>query len=241
MDKRVLITGGNRGIGKAIALKLAEDGFRVVINFKKDNTNAKETLKNIQETGRKASLLQFDVSDREECRLILKKDIEENGPFYGIVLNAGIKKDCPFPDMDEDAWDSVINTDLDSFYNVIRPLVMPMIKTRCGGRIVIITSVSAITGNRGQVNYSAAKSGLLGAAKSLALELAKRKITVNSVAPGIIDTEMAEDIEDDFIRQIVPMRRRGRPEEVASLVKYLFSDDSSYITGQTISVNGGMA
>ncbi|NLW33151.1 MAG: 3-oxoacyl-ACP reductase FabG [Fibrobacter sp.] len=241
MDKRVLITGGNRGIGKAIAFKLAEDKFRIAINFKKDNTNAKETLKNIQEAGGKASLLQFDVSDREECKSILKKDIEENGPFYGIVLNAGIKKDCPFPDMDEDAWDSVINTDLDSFYNVIRPLVMPMIKMRCGGRIVIITSVSAITGNRGQVNYSAAKSGLLGAAKSLALELAKRKITVNSVAPGIIDTEMAEDIEDDFIRQIVPMRRRGRPEEVASLVKYLFSDDSSYITGQTISVNGGMA
>lgn len=241
MIKRVLITGANKGIGKAIALSLAKDGFSVSINYKRDHNNANETLQNITENGGQAQILQFDVSDRDECKRVLQKDIDENGPFYGVVLNAGIKNDCPFPDMDEEAWDGIMSTDLDSFYNVLRPLIMPMIKLRCGGRIVTVTSVSAIIGNRGQVNYSAAKSGLIGATKSLAIELAKRKITVNSVAPGIIETDMAEGIDDALIAQIVPMRRRGRPEEVASLVKYLFSDDSSYITGQVISVNGGMA
>lgn len=240
MHKQVLVTGGNRGIGKAVSVKLAKDGFCVAINYKKDKINASETLEIIKECGGKARLLQFDISDREECKTVLQKDIENNGPFYGIVLNAGIKKDCPFPDMDAEAWDSIMNTDLDSFYNILRPLIMPMIKMRCGGRIVTITSVSAVTGNRGQVNYSAAKSGLIGATKSLALELAKRKITVNSVAPGIIETEMAEGIDEIFIKQVVPMRRRGKPEEVASLVNYLLSEESSYITGQVISVNGGM-
>lgn len=240
MDRKVLVTGGNRGIGKAIALALARDGFQVAINYRSDEYNANETLKLITESGGQARILRFDVSDREECKTALQREIEENGPFYGVVLNAGIKKDCPFPDMDEQAWDGIMNTDLDSFYNILRPLVMPMIQMRCGGRIVTVTSVSAITGNRGQVNYSAAKSGLIGATKSLALELAKRNITVNSVAPGIIETEMSEGLDETIIRQVVPMRRWGRPEEVASLVKYLFSADSSYITGQVISVNGGM-
>lgn len=240
MQKRVLVTGANRGIGKAIALGLAEDGFEIAINYKNDHNNADIALQSIIANGGKATLLRFDVSDREECKKVLQKNMEESGPFYGVVLNAGIKNDCPFPDMDELAWDGIMSTDLDSFYNVLRPLVMPMIKLRCGGRIITVTSVSAITGNRGQVNYSAAKSGLIGATKSLSLELAKRNITVNSVAPGIIETDMSAGVDEEVIRQMVPMRRRGRPEEVASLVKYLFSPDSSYITGQTISVNGGM-
>ncbi len=240
MQKRVLITGANRGIGKAIAIGLADDGFDITINYKSNHDMADETCHGIVDNGGKAKLLQFDVSDREECKKILLKNIDENGPFYGVVLNAGIKNDCPFPDMDEQAWDTIMSTDLDSFYNVLRPLIMPLIKMRCGGRIITVTSVSAITGNRGQVNYSAAKSGLIGATKSLSLELAKRNITVNSVAPGIIQTEMSAGIDEEVIRQVVPMRRQGRPEEVSSLVKYLFSPDSSYITGQTISVNGGM-
>lgn len=240
MNKRVLVSGANKGIGKAIAIELAKDGFEVSINYKSDHYQANETLKGIIENAGQARILPFDVSDREECKQVLLKDIETNGPFYGVVLNAGIKKDCPFPDMDEQAWDSIINTDLDSFYNILRPLIMPMIQMRCGGRIVTVTSVSAITGNRGQVNYSAAKSGLVGATKSLALELAKRNITVNSVAPGIIETEMSESIDETIIKQVVPMRRKGKPKEVASLVRYLFSPDSSYITGQIISVNGGM-
>ena len=239
MQKRVLVTGANRGIGKAIALGLAEDGFEIAINYKSGHNSADITLQGIIDNGGKASLLQFDVSDRNECKKVLQKDIEESGP-YGVVLNAGIKNDCPFPDMDEQAWDGIMSTDLDSFYNVLRPLIMPMIKMRCGGRIVTVTSVSAITGNRGQVNYSAAKSGLIGATKSLSLELAKRNITVNSVAPGIIETDMSADVDEEVIRRVVPMRRQGKPEEVASLVKYLFSPGSSYITGQTISVNGGM-
>lgn len=241
MSKRVLITGANKGIGKAISIELAKDGFQVAINYKNDQASADQTYRIITENGAKASILRFDVSNREESKMVLDKDIEENGPFYGVVLNAGIKNDCPFPDMDENAWDSVINTDLDSFYNILRPLIMPMIKLRCGGRIVTVTSVSAIIGNRGQVNYSAAKSGLIGATRSLSLELAKRNITVNSVAPGIIQTEMAKNFDEEFIKQVVPMKRMGKPEEVASLVKYLFSPDSSYITGQVISVNGGMA
>ncbi len=240
LNKRVLITGANRGIGKAIALELAKDDFDIAINYRSDYDNAKATCQSIVDSGGKATILRFDVSDRNECKSVLEKNIEECGPFYGVVLNAGIKNDCPFPDMDEQAWDGIMSTDLDSFYNVLRPLVMPMIKMRCGGRIITVTSVSAITGNRGQVNYSAAKSGLIGATKSLALELAKRNITVNSVAPGIIETEMSAGVDEEIIRQVVPMRRRGKPHEVASLVKYLFSPDSSYITGQTISVNGGM-
>lgn len=240
LNKRVLITGANKGIGKAIALELAKDDFEIAINYRSDYNNANSTCHSIIDNGGKATILQFDVSDRGECKSVLQKNIEECGPFYGVVLNAGIKNDCPFPDMDEQAWDGIMSTDLDSFYNVLRPLVMPMIKMRCGGRIITVTSVSAITGNRGQVNYSAAKSGLIGATKSLALELAKRNITVNSVAPGIIETEMSAGVDEEIIRQVVPMRRRGRPQEVASLIKYLFSPDSSYITGQTISVNGGM-
>jgi Dehydrogenases with different specificities (related to short-chain alcohol dehydrogenases) len=241
MNRRVLVTGGNRGIGRAIAIELSKDGFQVIINYKDGHENANETARIITENGGSAGILRFDVSDREVCKVVLRRNIEENGPFWGVVLNAGIKKDGPFPDMDEQSWDGVMRTDLDSFYNILKPLVMPMIKLRNGGRIVTVTSVSAITGNRGQVNYSAAKAGLVGAARSLALELAKRNITVNSVAPGIIETEMSESIDEEIIKQVVPMKRMGSPLEVASLVKYLFSGDSSYITGQVISVNGGMA
>ena len=240
MKKRVLVTGGNKGIGRAISIYLSEENFDVVINYRSDDVSAEETLETIKSNGKSACLLKFDVSNRDACAEILNRDIENNGAYYGVVLNAGVKSDHPFPDMDSSQWDSVINTDLNSFYNIIRPVVMPMIRLKTGGRIVTITSISALTGNRGQVNYSAAKAGIVGATKSLALELAKRKITVNSVAPGIIETEMSKDIDPEFTKNVVPMRRAGTPQEVASLVRYLFSEESSYITGEVISVNGGM-
>ncbi len=240
MNRRVLVTGGNKGIGRAISIYLSEQDFEVIVNYKSDDVSARETLETIKSNDNSASLLKFDVSNRDECADILTNDMRKKGAYYGVVLNAGVKADRPFPDMDSSHWDTVINTDLNSFYNVIRPVVMPMIRLKTGGRIVTITSISALTGNRGQVNYSAAKAGLVGATKSLALELAKRKITVNSVAPGIIETEMSQDIDPEFTKNVVPMRRPGKPHEVASLVRYLFSEESSYITGEVISVNGGM-
>ena len=185
--------------------------------------------------------LHFDVADREEARRVLEADVEANGPYYGVVLNAGVAADAPFPALEGDAWDRVLRTDLDGFYNVLKPLVMPMVSARIRGRIVALSSVSGIAGNRGQVNYSAAKAGVIGAVKALAVELAKRGITVNAVAPGVIDTEMAASIEfQDEVRKAIPMRRFGTPEEVAAVVAFLFREDASYVTRQVISVNGGL-
>lgn len=221
--KRVLVTGSSRGIGKAIAERLKSDGYQVVTHSAK--------------TG--GTDLVFDIADREACRTALEGDIAANGPYYGVVLNAGIADDNPFPALEDEQWDRVINTDLNGFYNVLKPVVMPMISGRIKGRIIALSSVSGVAGNRGQVNYSAAKAGIIGAVKALAVELAKRAITVNCVAPGIIETDMTKDIPEE-IRNVVPMRRFGRPEEVASLVGYLMSESASYITRQVISVNGGM-
>ena len=238
--RRVLVTGSGRGIGKAIALKLAVDGFDVAVHCRSDIESANQTRQQIESLGRASWLLQFDVADRSACRQALEQDIAEHGAYYAVVCNAGITRDGAFPAMSEQDWDSVIHTNLDGFYNVLHPVVMPMIQLRQGGRIVTIASVSGIAGNRGQVNYSASKAGLIGATKALSLELAKRKITVNCVAPGLIETEMTDNLPMDEIMAMIPLRRAGTAEEVAATVSFLCSDPAAYITRQVISVNGGL-
>ena len=240
MTKFILVTGASKGLGKAIALRLSQDGFSIVVHYGRDQAGGQATLDSIKASGGQGRLIQFDVTDREQCRTTLLKDIENNGAYYGIVLNAGITRDTAFPAMEDEEWDSVIDTNLGGFYNVMRPAVMPMVSARKGGRIVVMSSVSGVMGNRGQVNYSATKAGLIGAAKSLAVELAKRKITVNCVAPGLIETDMIENLPLDEIKNSIPLRRTGKPEEVAGTVAFLCSEDAGYITRQVISVNGGM-
>lgn len=240
MSNRVLITGASRGIGKSIALALSESGFEICIHFNQNQSAACRLQDFLVAKGSKASTIQFDISNREATRAALHRDIEEHGAFYGVVCNAGIANDGAFPALTDDDWDSVIRTNLDGFYNVLHPLIMPMIHLRKGGRIVTLSSVSGIMGNRGQVNYSAAKAGIIGATKALALEVAKRKITVNCIAPGFIETDMVDGVDTEHVLPMIPMRRAGKPEEVASLVKYLFSDEASYVTRQVISINGGL-
>lgn len=225
--KRVLVTGSSRGIGKAIADALATEGYQVVTH-------------SIRSGG---TDLQFDIADRAAAKAALEADIAANGPYYGVVLNAGVNRDNAFPAMEDEEWDKVIDTDLTGFYNVLKPCVMPMVSARIKGRIIALSSVSGIAGNRGQVNYSAAKAGIIGAVKALAVELAKRGITVNAIAPGVIETEMVDSIIPeaiDEVKKAIPMRRFGKPSEIASLVSYLLSDGAAYLTRQVISVNGGM-
>ncbi|TPH12244.1 3-oxoacyl-ACP reductase FabG [Litorilituus lipolyticus] len=241
MSKRILVTGSSKGIGKAIALKLASDGFAITVHCRSGIEAAQQTVAEIKALGVEASLLQFDVSDRENAKLILEQELAQHGAFYGVVCNAGITADTAFPAMMDDEWDKVIHTNLDGFYNVLKPLVMPMVQARQGGRIVTMASVSGIIGNRGQVNYSASKAGIIGATKALSLELAKRKITVNCVAPGLIDTGMTDDLPVEEIKKMIPLKRAGSAEEVAHTVSFLMSDGAAYITRQVISVNGGMA
>ncbi len=241
MEKRILVTGASKAIGRAIAVQLGRDGFSVTAHCHRDTEGATETVDAIKSDGGTAQMIQFDVSTRDQCREVLEHDVAAHGAYYGVVLNAGIAQDAAFPAMSDEAWDAVLATNLDGFYNVLHPLIMPMVRARAGGRIVAMSSISGLMGNRGQVNYSASKAGLIGAVKSLAIELAKRKITVNCVAPGLIDTEMIQDLPLDEVLAMVPMRRVGTPEEVAALVGFLASDKASYITRQVISVNGGMA
>lgn len=240
MTKRVLVTGSSRGIGKAIALRLASQGYDIAVHYHSNLNAAEATSSEIAALGVKVSLLKFDVADRAAVRAAIEADIEANGAYYGVVLNAGINRDTAFPAMSDEEWDSVIHTNLDGFYNVVQPTVMPMIQSRKGGRIITLASVSGLAGNRGQVNYSASKAGLIGATKALSLELAKRKITVNCIAPGLIETDMVSEFPSEMVDQLVPMRRMGKPEEIAALAGFLMSDDAAYITRQVISVNGGM-
>ncbi|QIK15905.1 3-oxoacyl-ACP reductase FabG [Leclercia sp. 29361] len=242
MSRSVLVTGASKGIGRAIALKLAADGFTLGVHYHRDAAGAEETLKAIELAGGHGRLLSFDVGNRAQCREVLEQDIEAHGPWYGVVSNAGIARDGAFPALSEEDWDSVIHTNLDSFYNVIHPCIMPMIGTRKGGRIITLSSVSGVMGNRGQVNYSAAKAGIIGATKALAIELAKRNITVNCIAPGLIDTGMIE-MEEAALKEAmasIPMKRMGQADEVAGLASYLMSDSAGYVTRQVISINGGM-
>ncbi|MCK9109612.1 3-oxoacyl-ACP reductase FabG [Haemophilus influenzae] len=239
--KTILITGSSRGIGKAIALELAQKGFDIVIHCRSRIQEAEEVAQSIKNLGKNARVLQFDVSDREQAKIVLETDVEVNGAYYGVVLNAGLTRDNAFPALSEEDWDTVLRTNLDGFYNVLHPVMMPMIRRRKAGRIVCITSVSGIIGNRGQVNYSASKAGLIGAVKALAVELAKRKITVNCVAPGLIDTDIIdENLSLEQILKAIPMERMGLPEEVAHAVSFLMDDKAQYITRQVIGVNGGL-
>lgn len=240
MSKTVLVTGASRGIGQQVARQLGAQGFDIVAHYHSDQAAADAVAESVQQSGAGARVLQFDIADRETCGAVIADDMENHGPYYGVVCNAGIHDDNAFPAMTGEQWDRVLRTNMDGFYNVLHPVVMPMVRARQGGRIVVMSSVSGITGNRGQVNYSAAKGGLIAAAKALAVELAKRRITVNCVAPGLIETAMTEAIDAELVHEIIPARRMGRPEEVASLVAYLFSPDAGYITRQVISVNGGM-
>lgn len=234
----VLITGSSRGIGKACAICLAKNGFNIVLHCSKNIERLNPIKEEILKLGVNARTLSFDVSNRVECEKILLDDIEKNGVYYGIILNAGIAKDNPFPSMENFEWDDVINVNLNSFYNVLKPLIMPLIQKR-EGRIIVMSSISGQTGNRGQVNYSASKAGLIGAAKALSREVAKRNITVNCIAPGVIESDMTEELPSEIVKSI-PMKRMGKTYEVASLANYLLSKEASYITGQVIGVNGGL-
>lgn len=234
----VLITGSSRGIGKACAICLAKNGFDIVLHCSKNIERLNPIKEEILKLGVNARTLSFDVSNREECEKILLDDIKKNGVYYGIILNAGIAKDNPFPSMENFEWDDVINVNLNSFYNVLKPLIMPLIQKR-EGRIVVMSSISGQTGNRGQVNYSASKAGLIGATKALSREVAKRNITVNCIAPGVIESDMTEELPPEIVKSI-PMKRMGKADEVASLANYLLSKEASYITGQVIGVNGGL-
>lgn len=240
MSRRILVTGSSRGIGKAIALQLAQSGFDVTVHARSRQQEAAQVVQEIQALGQSSHALLFDVNDRENVMQLLEQDVAEHGAFYGVVLNAGLTRDAAFPALTDNDWDEVISTSLDGFYNVLKPLVMPMIRLKQGGRIVTMSSVSGLMGNRGQVNYSAAKAGLIGATKALALELAKRRITVNCVAPGLIETEMVTEEVKEHALKMIPLQRMGQVDEVAKVVKFLCSDDASYITRQVICVNGGL-
>ncbi|NII54462.1 3-oxoacyl-ACP reductase FabG [Luteibacter sp. SG786] len=241
MTDTVLVTGSSRGIGRAIALELCDAGYDIVLHCRSRRDEAEAVQADIATRGRNARIVQFDISDRAASAAALEADIAAHGAYYGVVCNAGLTRDGAFPALTADDWDQVLRTNLDGFYNVLHPLVMPMIRRRAAGRIVCITSVSGLVGNRGQVNYSASKAGVIGAAKALAVELAKRKITVNCVAPGLIDTDMLEpEVPVEQILKAIPMERTGTPEEVAAAVRFLMSPQAGYITRQVLAVNGGL-
>lgn len=244
-DKKILVTGASGGIGRAIALDAAKAGYYVICHYCGSQAKAEETLNQIKNAGGQGELIQFDVSNREDCKTKLDELTAKHGVLWGIVNNAGITRDNTFVALSGDDWDKVIHTNLDSFYNVLNPLIMPMAsrKNKRGGRIITISSVSGVDGNRGQTNYSAAKAGIIGATKALAVELAGRGITVNAVAPGVIETEMTKAIDPavyDIIMSTIPMKRAGQPEEIASAVTYLLSEGAAYITRQVIEIDGGM-
>ena len=241
MNKSVLVTGSSRGIGRAIALRLARDGYDIVLHCRTQRAEADAVAQTIVAMGRAARVLQFDIALRDLASSVLLADVEQHGCYYGIVCNAGVARDNAFPAMSGEDWDIVLQTNLDGFFNVLNPLIMPMVRRRKPGRIVTLASVAGMIGNRGQVNYSAAKAGIIGATKALALELATREITVNCVAPGLIETDMTSDVPLEEVLKLIPARRTGKPEEVAAVVSFLMGEDAAYVTRQVISVNGGMA
>ncbi len=240
--KKVLVTGASGGIGKAVALAVAAAGYYVICHYNRNKNKAEDVLAAIKQNGGDGELIQFDISDREDCRTKLSALTEKHGALWGIINNAGITKDNTFVALSGDDWDSVVHTNLDSFYNVLQPLVLPIASRRNkrGGRIITIASVSGVMGNRGQTNYSASKAGIIGATKALAVELASRAITVNCIAPGVIETDMINGAPLDIILESIPMKRVGKPEEVAALAVFLLSEQAGYITRQVISVNGGI-
>jgi 3-oxoacyl-[acyl-carrier protein] reductase len=241
MKPRALVTGASRGIGAAIAAALARAGHPVVLNYRSNDDAARAVLRAIEAEGGEGELMRFDVADaREATEAVERLAADEARPIGVLVNNAGVASDAPFPALEREAWERVTRTTLDGFYNVTRPLVMPMVRRRWG-RIVNVSSVSGVMGNRGQVNYAAAKAGLIGATRALAQEVAHRGVTVNAVAPGLVDTDMIKGAPVEEILKHVPMRRLGKPEEVAALVAFLASDAAAYVTGQVVGINGGLA
>ncbi len=244
-DKKILVTGASGGIGRAIAVEAAKAGYYVICHYNGSQAKAEETLAQIKSNGGDGELIQFNVSDRDDCKLKLSEMSAKHGILWGVVNNAGITRDNTFVGLNGDDWDKVIRTNLDSFYNVLSPLIMGMAsrKNKRGGRIITMASVSGIVGNRGQTNYSASKAGLIGASKALAVELAGRNVTCNVIAPGAIETEMTEKIipeAKEIMLNSIPMKRMGKPEEIAAAVLFLLSEGASYITRQVITVDGGM-
>jgi len=235
----ILVTGASKGIGRAVALRLGREGYPVTVHYGGDRAGAEATAHEIEAAGGRASVIGFDTTDRAQTAAALETQLAAEGPFWGVVQNAGVARDRAFPAIEGEDWDIVLRTNLDGFYNVLHPLIMPMIRRRDGGRVVAMSSVSGVMGNRGQVNYSASKAGVIGAAKALAVELASRKITVNCVAPGLIETAMTEDVREEVLAAI-PMKRVGQVDEVSGLVSFLMTDEAAYITRQVIGVNGGL-
>ena len=241
---RALVTGASRGIGAAVARSLGAAGFPVIVHYNASTTAAERVCEDIVTAGGRAELVRFDVADFDASSEAIASLLTDPRPIGVLVNNAGVTADAPFPAMTREQWRSVITTTLDGFYNVTQPLTMPMVRLRWG-RIINVSSVSGVVGNRGQVNYSAAKAGLIGATKALAQEMAKRNVTVNAVAPGPVDTEMfqsalAAGTPLEEVLKHIPMRRIATPEDVAAVVTFLASDAAGYITGQVIGVNGGM-
>jgi len=236
----ILVTGASSGIGRAIAIRLASDGYEIALHYGRNLEGAEQTRDTINAAEGSCRVLSFDVSDAEQTRSIIEADMAEHGAYYGVISNAGITRDGAFPMLAEDDWRQVIDVNLNGLYNVLHPVVMPMLRRRKPGRIITISSVSGMMGNRGQVNYAASKAGIIGATKALAVELAKRKITVNCVAPGMIESDMTDDLPVEQMLEAIPLRRLGQPHEVAALVAFLCSPDAAYITRQVISPNGGL-
>lgn len=239
-SKSVLVTGASSGIGRAIALRLAQDGYEVIVHYAKNRDGADLTTHLISDASAHSRQINFDMADAMETRVAIEADIEQHGAYYGVVCNAGITRDGVFPALTDEDWHQVIDVNLNGLFNVLHPIVLPMVRRRKPGRIVTISSVSGLMGNHGQVNYSASKAGIIGATKALALDLAKKKITVNCVAPGLIESEMTDKLPLEKILESIPAGRIGQPEEVAAMVAFLCSPDAGYITRQVFSVNGGM-